>query len=51
MLAIARRSIAFAIAVLAAAVGTGTSRAASDAYTVNPLVSDGGTTGGRRSTS
>jgi uncharacterized protein (TIGR03118 family) len=41
---IALRSIAFAIAVLAAAIGIGTARAASDAYNVNPLVSDVGTT-------
>jgi hypothetical protein len=37
-------SIALAIALFGAAVGTGTTRAASDGYTVNPLVSDGGTT-------
>ena len=44
----ALRSIAIAIAVLAAIgliaagiTGTGTARAASDAYAVNPLVSDG----------
>jgi uncharacterized protein (TIGR03118 family) len=41
---IALRSIALAIAVVAAAIGTGTTRAASNAYAVNPLVSDGGTT-------
>jgi uncharacterized protein (TIGR03118 family) len=37
------RSIAFAIAVVAAAIGAGTGRAASAAYIVTPLVSDGGT--------
>jgi uncharacterized protein (TIGR03118 family) len=42
MPSIALRPIALAIAVLA--VGAGTARAASDAFTVNPLVSDGGTT-------
>jgi uncharacterized protein (TIGR03118 family) len=36
-------SIALAIALFAAAVGLGTAWAASDAYTVNPLVSDGAT--------
>ena len=41
---IALRSIALTIAVLAAAIGSGAARAASDAYTVNPLVSDGSTT-------
>ena len=41
---IALRSIALATAVLAVASATGTARAASDAYTVNTLVSDGGTT-------
>ena len=43
MPAIARR-FALALAVVAAAVGAGTARAASDAYIVTPLVSDGGTT-------
>jgi uncharacterized protein (TIGR03118 family) len=38
------RSIALAIAVFAVAVAAGTARAATDIYTVNPLVSDGGTT-------
>jgi hypothetical protein len=41
---VALGSIALAIALLAAAVGTGTVRAASDAYSVTPLVSDGGST-------
>jgi hypothetical protein len=41
---IALSSIALALAVVAAAIGTGTVRAASGAYIVNPLVSDGGTT-------
>jgi uncharacterized protein (TIGR03118 family) len=40
---IALRSIAVSIALFAVAVGAGTARAASDAYIVNPLVSDGGT--------
>ena len=47
----ALRSIAVAIALLAATaliaagiIGTGTARAASNAFTVNPLVSDGGAT-------
>jgi hypothetical protein len=44
MRSIALGSIALAIALFAAAVGIGTARAASDAYIVNPLVSDGGTT-------
>jgi uncharacterized protein (TIGR03118 family) len=39
----ALRSIALAIAVLTAAICAGATRAASDAYVVNPLVSDGGT--------
>jgi uncharacterized protein (TIGR03118 family) len=43
MPSIALRSIALAIAVLAVAVATGTARAASNAFIVNPLVSDGGT--------
>jgi uncharacterized protein (TIGR03118 family) len=38
------RSIALAIALFAVALAAGTARAASDAYTVNPLVSDGGAT-------
>jgi hypothetical protein len=45
MSSIALRSIALAIAVLAAALGVGTARPASDAYTVNPLVSDQGREG------
>jgi uncharacterized protein (TIGR03118 family) len=41
---IALRSIAFAIAVLAAVIGVGSARAASNAFSVTPLASDGGTT-------
>src|ERR1700756_253586 len=37
-------SIAVAATVLAAVAGAGIARSASDTYTVNPLVSDGGTT-------
>ena len=44
MRSVVSSSIAFAIAVLAAAIAAGTTWAASDAYTVNPLVSDAGTT-------
>jgi uncharacterized protein (TIGR03118 family) len=44
MPSIALRSIALAVAVLSVAVGTGTARAATDAFIVTPLVSDGGTT-------
>src|SRR3954447_23516219 len=45
MPSIALRSIALAIILtIAAAIGATTSRAAVDAYTVNPLVSDGGVT-------
>jgi uncharacterized protein (TIGR03118 family) len=40
---IALGSMGVAIAVLAAAIGIGTAGAKSDAFTVNPLVSDGGT--------
>jgi uncharacterized protein (TIGR03118 family) len=40
---IALRAIGLAIAVLVAAIGTGTAQAAADVYTVSPLVSDGGT--------
>jgi hypothetical protein len=48
---IALRSIALALAVVAAAIGTGTVRAASGAYIGNPLVSDGGTTAPTNDTS
>jgi hypothetical protein len=43
MPSIAPRSIAVAIAALALAAAAGSARAASDTYTVNSLVSDGGT--------
>ncbi len=43
MSSITFRSIAFAIAVLAVVIVAGIARAAADAYTVTPLVSDGGT--------
>jgi uncharacterized protein (TIGR03118 family) len=44
MLRIAPSSVALAIVVVVAAVIAGTSRAASDTYAVNPLVSDGAAT-------
>jgi uncharacterized protein (TIGR03118 family) len=44
MRSIALGPIALAIALIAAVIGVGTARAASDAYVINPLVSDSGTT-------